>query len=163
VLRDFPVDFDCYRCFELPVYTNAPGDWTGTVYTFGGVYNDAGHVYMNRISDSIDFANNEFVFSDEAYGDCLHNAFFAAYPRHPILWAVQLVVKNINNRYYGEDQVDILLDLEHVPMRSMYFWAATQKQSYNETLSTITSLTFSTTRTPTISMSVLKTLTGRKS
>jgi len=77
------------------------------VYTFGGVYNDAGHAYLKQIADIIDFDNDEFVFPDEN-NKMFHNGFFAAYPHHPILWAmIRRIVKNVTKRDYGEYPTDI--------------------------------------------------------
>ena len=76
------------------------------VYKYGGVYNDIGHMYLKPIDS---FITNEtlVVCRDKGIEGLppyfLHNAIIAATPEHPLIKeAIDVVIENIRNRYYGE-------------------------------------------------------------
>lgn len=78
------------------------------VYTYGGVYNDAGHVYCKKLDDIIDVDNDHFVLAAE-WNDTVHNAFFAGVSKAAAMAAamIERLVNNVRNRDYGEDRFDI--------------------------------------------------------
>lgn len=77
------------------------------LYTYGGVYIDAGHQFVVPLSDILD-ESDEFVSVFEVYDLGIHNSFIYAYPQHPILKnTIDMILDNINNRRYGENTTDI--------------------------------------------------------
>ena len=83
------------------------------LYKYGGIYSDIGHVYLTPITHIIQ-PNDELVviFDNGILSDttkfAIHNAFMAAFPKHPIiLYIIKYIVNNIKNQSYGENYLDI--------------------------------------------------------
>lgn len=80
------------------------------IYKFGGIYNDIGHVYVKPISSILD-DNDEIMFVTDiglAPRTAIHNAFFASYPKHPIIKEMlDFVKQNLDKRIYGENPLSI--------------------------------------------------------
>ena len=77
------------------------------LYTYGGIYIDAGHQFTVPISDILQ-DSDEFVSVFEVYDLGIHNSFICAYPQHPILKrTIDMILDNIKNRRYGENTTDI--------------------------------------------------------
>lgn len=80
------------------------------LYYYGGIYNDIGHSYLTNISNII-FDDSQFVtvVDSPQAPYYLHNAFIAAYARHPILKnMIDAMINNIQNKNYGENPVDVV-------------------------------------------------------
>lgn len=76
------------------------------IYKYGGVYNDIGHMYLKPIDS---FLSNEslVVCRDQGIEGLppyyLQNSIIAAVPKHPMIKeAIDVVIENIRNRYYGK-------------------------------------------------------------
>ena len=57
------------------------------LYSFGGIYNDLGHMFVRSISDVIT-STDEFVSVKEINNWGIYQSFMAAYPRHPLIKAM---------------------------------------------------------------------------
>lgn len=77
------------------------------LYTYGGIYIDAGHQFVVPISEIL-HDDDEFVSVFEVYELGIHNSFICAYPHHPILRrTIDMILDNIENRRYGINTTDI--------------------------------------------------------
>jgi mannosyltransferase OCH1-like enzyme len=83
------------------------------IYNEGGWYSDWKQIclvknLLNQLSDN----NNFIYFYDKGIpytinNSCVQNAFFGSISKHPILKnAITLVVENVKNKYYGNNQLD---------------------------------------------------------
>ena len=78
------------------------------VYKYGGWYNDMGHVYVQSL-DVIATPYDGYVCTpDPATAWGLHDAFFGAYPRHPLIkFMANYCVNNVMHKNFGIDPLDI--------------------------------------------------------
>lgn len=77
------------------------------LYKFGGVYADAKTTCL-RALDEIIRPDDELILVRDIPETCLLNGFIACSPGHPLLGLViEMVLKNIESRSYGEDPLDI--------------------------------------------------------
>jgi mannosyltransferase OCH1-like enzyme len=80
------------------------------IYKYGGIYNDLGHIYKTPISTIVNHSDELILcVDDKTYGlSCLHNAFFASYPNHPIIkFLIDNIIHHIRTRYVGKDPLSI--------------------------------------------------------
>jgi hypothetical protein len=82
------------------------------LFHYGGVYNDIGHEYTLPLGE-VFYASDEFVTvldRNTRYhcGHAIHNAFMAAYPRHPLIKKMlDMAVGNVEREAYGDNDLDI--------------------------------------------------------
>jgi mannosyltransferase OCH1-like enzyme len=80
------------------------------LYHFGGVYSDIGHIFLQPMTSFINFDFDECVLVKDLHDKFIqiHNAFMAAYPRHPLIKSMLVhITKNIENKYYGNSPLAI--------------------------------------------------------
>ena len=78
------------------------------VYKYGGWYNDMGHIYLQSLEVIATPYDGYVCTPDHATVWGLHDAFFGAYPRHPIIkFMVNHCIKNVMDKDYGADPLDI--------------------------------------------------------
>jgi mannosyltransferase OCH1-like enzyme len=109
--RRFINDFrpDCLDAYDALVPGAYRADlWRLVVlHTFGGIYNDIGHEYLAPIENII-HDSDEIVLTREIKICGIHNAFMAARKNHPLIGEmITQVLKNIEQRLYGECPIDI--------------------------------------------------------
>lgn len=116
-------DDDCRDFISTfyPIYLNAfdmitPGAFKADLfrliilYHFGGVYSDIGHMFLQPMTNFINFDFDECVLVKDLQDGFIqiHNAFMAAYPRHPLIKSMLIhITKNIENKYYGTSPLAI--------------------------------------------------------
>lgn len=81
------------------------------LYTYGGVYNDIGHMYLRPIDTFIPTGTKLLVCKDIGFPHWpeyyLHNAIIASTPGHSMIKkAIDVLVENVRNRFYGNTILD---------------------------------------------------------
>lgn len=80
------------------------------LYKYGGVYIDIGYMPVTKLDDFMDVYSDEFIVPvDVPYAkQGLHNAFICSFPQHPFIkMCIDQIVLNIQNRFIGDDPLDI--------------------------------------------------------
>src|SRR5574343_186262 len=83
------------------------------IYKYGGIYNDIGSTYYLNIGTFIE--NNDELIITKDYVDYvkpvkygISNAFIGSHGEHPIIkFFIEWVLRNIQNKYYGVNALDI--------------------------------------------------------
>jgi mannosyltransferase OCH1-like enzyme len=76
------------------------------LYKFGGCYSDIGHIMMVSFNEIC--GNKELILVNELHNGGIHNALMCCCKKEKLMDdAKNLCLKNIENRYYGERDIDV--------------------------------------------------------
>ena len=96
------------------------------LYHFGGVYSDIGHMFLQPMTNFINFDFDECVLVKDLQDGFIqiHNAFMAAYPRHPLIKSMLIHITKIlkiNIMVIVPLQLQVLTHLEFYSQNIMVY------------------------------------------